>query len=107
VIQKLNLQEIQLYIREASPSLKRYAAMIVETQLKKEAAYKAAIEERKANEDLNALVRMAGGNQQPAKSIDKPLPANAVQPYDPDVFGLEVAASDCRFEMIKIVREVC
>ncbi|CAH0027028.1 unnamed protein product [Clonostachys rhizophaga] len=106
MIQKLNLQEIQLYIREASPSLKKYAAMIAETQLKKEAAYKAAIEERKANEDLNALVRMAGGNQQPAKPIDKPLPANAVQPYDPDVFGLEVAASDCRFEMIKIVREV-
>ncbi|VUC29193.1 unnamed protein product [Clonostachys rosea] len=106
MIQKLNLQEIQLFIREASPSLKKYAATIAETQLKKEAAYKTAIEERKSKEDMNALMRMAGGNQQPPKPIEKPLPANAFRPYDPDVFGLEVAASDCRFEMIKIVREV-
>ncbi|KAF9768133.1 hypothetical protein IL306_014593, partial [Fusarium sp. DS 682] len=37
--------------------------------------------------------------------MEEPLPANAIELYSPDVFGLEAAAADCRFEMIKIVRE--
>lgn len=38
--------------------------------------------------------------------VAKPLPPNALVPYPCDIFGLEKARRDCRFEMIKIVREV-
>ncbi|KAF2805523.1 uncharacterized protein BDZ99DRAFT_423807 [Mytilinidion resinicola] len=38
--------------------------------------------------------------------LEKPLPPNELQPYIPDIFGLDKARRDCRFEMIKIVREV-
>ncbi|KAK3380771.1 hypothetical protein B0T24DRAFT_664692 [Lasiosphaeria ovina] len=39
-------------------------------------------------------------------SLEEPLPPNEVQPYLADTFGLDKASRDCRFEMIKIVREV-
>lgn len=39
-------------------------------------------------------------------TLEEPLPANECKPYDPDDFGLDKAQRDCRFEMIKIVREV-
>ncbi|KAF7341749.1 hypothetical protein MSAN_02073700 [Mycena sanguinolenta] len=35
-----------------------------------------------------------------------PMPPNNLIPYDGDQFGLDDARRDCRFEMIKIVREV-
>lgn len=37
---------------------------------------------------------------------DTSLKPNPVQPYGADLFGLDTARTDCRFEMIKIVREV-
>jgi hypothetical protein len=39
-------------------------------------------------------------------TLEEPLPPNMVEPYPADAFGLDNAARDCRFEMIKIVREV-
>lgn len=39
--------------------------------------------------------------------IEEPIPPNKVVPYGGDIFGLDKARRDCRFEMIKIVREVC
>lgn len=36
-----------------------------------------------------------------------PLPPNNLEPYSDDIFGLDKARRDCRFEMIKIVKEVC
>ncbi|MCJ1287569.1 hypothetical protein MMC26_006921 [Xylographa opegraphella] len=39
-------------------------------------------------------------------TLEEPLPPNEVEPYPADSFGLDKAARDCRFEMIKIVREV-
>ncbi|KAH6880762.1 hypothetical protein B0T10DRAFT_519137 [Thelonectria olida] len=39
-------------------------------------------------------------------TLEQPLPANKVDPYPADAFGMDSAARDCRFEMIKIVREV-
>lgn len=86
--------------------MKKYAAIIAENQLKKEAEYKALVESQKAGSELGALIPVSK-RAQALKPTEKPLPANPVQLYDPDVFGLEVAASDCRFEMIKLVREVC
>ncbi|KAF4946253.1 hypothetical protein FGADI_11330 [Fusarium gaditjirri] len=38
--------------------------------------------------------------------LEPPMPANALQPYSADLYGLDHAKRDCRFEMIKIVREV-
>nr|RBQ86854.1 hypothetical protein FVER53263_13019 [Fusarium verticillioides] len=38
--------------------------------------------------------------------LEPPMPANALQPYTADLYGLDHAKRDCRFEMIKIVREV-
>lgn len=37
---------------------------------------------------------------------EPPMPPNDLVPYEADIFGLEDARRDCRFEMIKIVREV-
>jgi len=39
-------------------------------------------------------------------TLEEPLPPNAVDTYAADTFGLDKAARDCRFEMIKVVREV-
>lgn len=38
--------------------------------------------------------------------LEPPMPPNALVPYPADLFGLDHAKRDCRFEMIKIVREV-
>jgi hypothetical protein len=38
--------------------------------------------------------------------LEPPMPPNALQPYTADLYGLDHAKRDCRFEMIKIVREV-
>ncbi|THV02562.1 hypothetical protein K435DRAFT_653134 [Dendrothele bispora CBS 962.96] len=34
------------------------------------------------------------------------MPPNELRPYKANIFGLDKARRDCRFEMIKIVREV-
>lgn len=101
----LNRKQIQLYVQEASEGLKKYASIIEEKQKKKEAQYKALMEAQKSGSDLGALVP-ASRRSQAVKPVEEPLPSNPVRLYDADVFGLEVAASDCRFEMIKLVREV-
>ncbi|KAF7344070.1 hypothetical protein MVEN_01696600 [Mycena venus] len=38
--------------------------------------------------------------------VEAPLPPNALKPYPATIFGLDKARRDCRFEMIKIVKEV-
>ena len=105
VISGLNMKTIQLFIQDASPGLKNYAAIMAKTQLEREEQYEDALKSEKTSRDLAALVPVSGRLQAP-KPIEKPLPANAVALYHPDIFGLEDAARDCRFEMIKIVREV-
>ncbi|KAF7328408.1 hypothetical protein MVEN_02556500 [Mycena venus] len=42
----------------------------------------------------------------PEELPEAPMPPNNLKPYKPDIFGLDAARRDCRFEMIKIVREV-
>lgn len=37
---------------------------------------------------------------------EPPMPPNELVPYKGTIFGLDKARRDCRFEMIKIVREV-
>lgn len=46
------------------------------------------------------------GEVESAELLEEPLPPNKVEPYKADAFGLDKAQRDCRFEMIKIVREV-
>jgi hypothetical protein len=99
------MKEIELRLQDATSGLQKYAAEIAKTQIEKEQQYKTAIEAQKTDQDLTALMPISG-KPQTLKEIEKPLPANKVVLYDPDVFGLEIAARDCRFEMIKIVREV-
>lgn len=105
MVSKLNTKEIVLYLQDAPPSLKKFADALIAEQKKKEDHYDKAITERKASQTSNALM-LRNGRSQEVAPIEKPLPANKVELYDPDVFGLEIAARDCRFEMIKIVREV-
>ncbi|KAJ7700955.1 hypothetical protein B0H16DRAFT_1332585 [Mycena metata] len=42
----------------------------------------------------------------PHEPVEVPLPPNALTPYPANIFGLDKARRDCRFEMIKIVKEV-
>ncbi|KAK1504444.1 hypothetical protein CTAM01_03751 [Colletotrichum tamarilloi] len=58
----------------------------------------------KFNEYSSALQKSAAYNS--LISVEEPLPPNKVEPYPCDQFGLDKALQDCRFEMIKIVREV-
>jgi hypothetical protein len=42
----------------------------------------------------------------PCEPVEAPLPPNVLTPYPANIFGLDKARRDCRFEMIKIVKEV-
>ncbi|KAJ4253321.1 hypothetical protein NW762_010476 [Fusarium torreyae] len=108
MISGLNKKEFELYMQDKPESLMNYAKLIAATQQKKEKDYQTAIEEQKSLPDRGALVALTGSKHSTEKQevIEKPLPANKVDLYPADVFGLEMAASDCRFEMIKLVREV-
>lgn len=109
VIAGVNANELALYIQQVSQSLKKYAEISKKEQDDKEAQYKALVEARKEQQNSQALVpyTATAKRTQDLPPVEKPLPNNKIEVYDPDVFGLEVAARDCRFEMIKIVREVC
>ncbi|KAM0548474.1 hypothetical protein ACHAPJ_009960 [Fusarium lateritium] len=108
MISGLNKKEFELFMQDKPESLVNYAKLIAATQQKKEKDYQAAIEEQRSLPDRGALVALTGSKASTEKHqvIEKPLPANNVERYPADVFGLEMAASDCRFEMIKLVREV-
>jgi hypothetical protein len=43
---------------------------------------------------------------QACEPVEAPLPPNVLTPYPANIFGLDKARRDCRFEMIKIVKEV-
>ncbi|KAI9653011.1 MAG: hypothetical protein M1829_001351 [Trizodia sp. TS-e1964] len=78
---------------------------MAKSEAKKNDDYEKDLKSQKTSQDLTALVPVSGRSQV-LKTIEKPPPATDVRLYDPDIFDLEVAARDCRFEMIKIVREV-
>jgi DNA primase len=56
------------------------------------------------NAAKQALIKSSSWDSQTI--LEEPLPPNKVEPYPADAFGLDKAARECRFEMIKIVREV-
>ncbi|KAK4197962.1 hypothetical protein QBC40DRAFT_332216 [Triangularia verruculosa] len=73
-------------------------------------AQRASEDYNKRMENFNkykAAVQKSGSYQQQEDLVlAEPLPPTKVEPYAADAFGLDEAARDCRFEMIKIVREV-
>lgn len=103
---RLNANELELFRREFSDSLAKYAAIAKKEQEDRESHHESILEARKEEQHAQSLVPFAGTRPKAVKPIEKPLPMNRLEVYDPDVIGLEVAARDCRFEMIKIVREV-
>ena len=106
VIRRLNTNELELVKRESSDSLVKYAAEVKKDQEDKDSHYDRLLKAREEEQHAQALIPFAGTRPKALKPIEKPLDMNKVEIYDPDVFGLEVAARHCRFEMIKIVREV-
>ncbi|KKY14619.1 hypothetical protein UCRPC4_g06666 [Phaeomoniella chlamydospora] len=60
---------------------------------------------KKPQKDDAQIIEVYGSTETTKKVMEKPLPPNKVAAYDPDIFGLDKAKRDCRFEMIKIVRE--
>jgi phage terminase Nu1 subunit (DNA packaging protein) len=105
VISSLNKQELVLVKQKGSDGLTKYRTEMTDAQTKKKEHYVAAVKKQKELDDAKALVPYSG-TLKAVVVIEEPLPANEVNLYDPDIFGLDIAARDCRFEMIKIVREV-
>ncbi|KAF5539435.1 hypothetical protein FMEXI_8924 [Fusarium mexicanum] len=103
---RLNRNELALFKRQASESLNEFARKMKKDQEKKDAHYQEIVGAMKADQEAAALIPYTTKRAQVVKEIEKPLPNNKIVLYDPDIFGLETAALDCRFEMIKIVREV-
>lgn len=56
--------------------------------------------------DIKSDSEVDGQQPLPKKRLEAPLKPNPVKPYNASLFGLDSARTACRFEMIKIVREV-
>jgi hypothetical protein len=54
----------------------------------------------------SSLIVVTPLEEKSRESVEAPLPPNALTPYPDNIFGLDKARRDCRFEMIKIVKEV-
>ncbi|KAM0541464.1 hypothetical protein ACHAPJ_013228 [Fusarium lateritium] len=58
------------------------------------------------SEDSNQETSLVKQSPERSNKVGKPLAPNKLITYAPSVYGLDQAQRDCRFEMIKIVREV-
>ncbi|KAF7324485.1 Major facilitator superfamily MFS-1 [Mycena kentingensis (nom. inval.)] len=96
----LEYKEIARGIRQALLGVEQEQVTLKAQPTKEEFKTRAA----KAMEDYNK--RLQAYQASPPAGSSPPMPPNAIKPYDPSIFGLEEASTDCRFEMIKIVREV-
>ncbi|KAK6497175.1 hypothetical protein TWF506_004650 [Arthrobotrys conoides] len=107
MMSKVNSNELELFRRTGSDGLTAYAAVAKKEQEAKEKRYNELVKAQADQQNDRALVPIRQNwSSAGVKVIEKPLPNNQVELYGPDIFGLEIAARDCRFEMIKIVREV-
>ncbi|EXL90985.1 hypothetical protein NOF04DRAFT_18301 [Fusarium oxysporum II5] len=100
-----NRNEIRLFTREALTIPKDFDEDMKKDQENKERHYNERVKAREEAENAAALAPYTLNKTRDDKPIEKPLPINKFEPYKADIFGLEKAAHDCRFEMIKIVRE--
>ena len=71
----------------------------VENNFKKQQEAYKRLQDHEVSKDATALVKR--GSLQ-----EEPLAPNSLKPYAPSLIGLEQARRDCRWEMIKIVKEV-
>ncbi|KAJ5294392.1 hypothetical protein N7508_009213 [Penicillium antarcticum] len=94
-ISDVNSRNASARPREVVPGMKAYAESF-------DADYKERLTQ------YNGVVKTIEANREAYKgvTVEKPLPPNEVVPYRGDLFDLDKARRDCRFEMIKIVREV-
>jgi len=106
VIGGFNRNEIRLFTREALTIPKDFDEDMKKDYKNKESHYNERVKAREEAENAAALAPYTLNKTRDHKPIEKPLPINKFEPYKADIFGLEKAAHDCRFEMIKIVREV-
>lgn len=91
--------------RTAQPELTVIYNSAYQSYIDQDKAYKE--ENEAARENEQALVQRNAVTTKPViHKVGKPLPPRQLTPYMPTVFGLDEAQRDCRFEMIKIVREV-
>jgi hypothetical protein len=67
--------------------------------------YKRLTENGSADSENGELIEIAAPGAS-KKHIQAPIAPNPLVPYKPSIFGLDKARRDCRFEMIKIVKEV-
>ncbi|KAJ4159687.1 hypothetical protein NW765_013676 [Fusarium oxysporum] len=100
-----NTNEIRLFTREALTIPKDFVEDMKKDQENKKTHYNERVKAREEAENAAALAPYTPNKTRDDKPIEKPLPINKFEPYTADIFGLEKAAHDCRFEMIKIVRE--
>ncbi|RKL13645.1 hypothetical protein BFJ68_g6882 [Fusarium oxysporum] len=100
-----NTNEIRLFTREALTIPKDFVEDMKKDQENKNTHYNERVKAREEAENAAALAPYTPNKTRDDKPIEKPLPINKFEPYTADIFGLEKAAHDCRFEMIKIVRE--
>ncbi|EXK29598.1 hypothetical protein FOMG_14066 [Fusarium oxysporum f. sp. melonis 26406] len=100
-----NTNEIRLFTREALTIPKDFVEDMKKDQENKKTHYNERVKAREEAENAAALAPYTPNKTRDDKPIEKPLPINKFEPYKADIFGLEKAAHDCRFEMIKIVRE--
>ncbi|RYN29788.1 hypothetical protein AA0112_g7086 [Alternaria arborescens] len=98
MLDRLNKNNIVLYMQKESDGLKRFTARYLGTEKPKESDAK--------NEQSSTALSIVSNTEKTVQPVGKKVPANKLELYFPDVYGLEIAATDCRFEMIKIVREV-
>ncbi|PCD29572.1 hypothetical protein AU210_012107 [Fusarium oxysporum f. sp. radicis-cucumerinum] len=95
----------RLFTREALTIPKDFVEDMKKDQENKKTHYNERVKAREEAENAAALGPYTPNKTRDDKPIEKPLPINKFEPYTADIFGLEKAAHDCRFEMIKIVRE--
>jgi hypothetical protein len=98
MLDRLNKNNIVLYMQKESAGLKRFTARYLGTEKPKDPDAK--------NEQSSTALSIVSTTEKTVQPVGKKVPANKLELYFPDVYGLEIAATDCRFEMIKIVREV-
>ncbi|KAJ5715709.1 uncharacterized protein N7483_012890 [Penicillium malachiteum] len=94
-ISDLNSGSASATPKEESSSMKEYALYFENDYQDRLKQYEEVVQAISANSEAYREV-----------TVEKPLPPNKLIPYRADLFELDKARRDCRFEMIKIVREV-
>ncbi|CAI7660111.1 unnamed protein product [Penicillium glandicola] len=91
----LNNGNITITPKDETPGMKDYALSFKTDHQKRMEQYTGVVKAIKANPEAYKGV-----------TVEEPLPPTELVPYKGDFFALDTARRDCRFEMIKIVREV-